>query len=450
MRADIALLREGSKTVFLAVDATVNALRQAEQLVVQCAGTKPSSIWPLEDAVEFQAVAAELQSAAAGLAALGSRLPADVAQDAAHVYRQFMDLSFTEGELSETEELELERVQQQHSSSLSRGPPAAAGADAALPPPAAPAEQYDEPETALANAAVERSERAAAAARAPSPSPPSEAEEAQRAALQAAAAVAVTAAAELLEPAEGLEGGEEGQEMASACAAAAGEEETALEGAQALQQEMREEVEEAAAAAAGTRGVVLTPEGEVAMSPTAHSNSAVPARGSSPLPRDPFDMTDRLASSTLNELTTFRHGQEDRAHADEATLAEAEHALEATPDYTSLQEQVATQQRGAAGGGGPDVGAQALAALQQLQDYESAMAAGEEAEEAAAAEEGQEGGEGGGAAAAAGGGGGGSGQAVAPPPGGLEPPPPLHKSRSEQVAAALAHNLDELAHTGGA
>ena len=30
---------------------------------------------------------------------------------------------------------------------------------------------------------------------------------------------------------------------------------------------------------------------------------AVPARGSSPLPRDPFDMTDRLASSTLNELT---------------------------------------------------------------------------------------------------------------------------------------------------
>ena len=129
-------------------------------------------------------------------------------------------------------------------------------------------------ETALANAAVERSERAAAAARAPSPSPPSEAEEAQRAALQAAAAVAVTAAAELLEPAEGLEGGEEGQEMASACAAAAGEEETALEGAQALQQEMREEVEEAAAAAAGTRGVVLTPEGEVAMSPTAHSNSA--------------------------------------------------------------------------------------------------------------------------------------------------------------------------------
>jgi hypothetical protein len=52
--------------VFLAVDATVSALRQAESLVAQCAGTAPSSIWPLEDAVEFQSVAAELRSAAAG------------------------------------------------------------------------------------------------------------------------------------------------------------------------------------------------------------------------------------------------------------------------------------------------------------------------------------------------------------------------------------------------
>lgn len=33
---------------------------------LQCAGTQPSSIWPLEDAVEFQGVAAELRSAAAG------------------------------------------------------------------------------------------------------------------------------------------------------------------------------------------------------------------------------------------------------------------------------------------------------------------------------------------------------------------------------------------------
>jgi len=36
----------------------------------------------------------------AGLAALGGRLPQDVQQDASHVYRQFMGLSFTEDELS--------------------------------------------------------------------------------------------------------------------------------------------------------------------------------------------------------------------------------------------------------------------------------------------------------------------------------------------------------------
>lgn len=35
-------------------------------LRAQCAATNPSSIWPLEDAVEFQGVAAELRSAAAG------------------------------------------------------------------------------------------------------------------------------------------------------------------------------------------------------------------------------------------------------------------------------------------------------------------------------------------------------------------------------------------------
>ncbi len=43
----------------------------------QCAGTQPSSIWPLEDAVEFQGVAAELRSAAAGgpRAMMQARLP---------------------------------------------------------------------------------------------------------------------------------------------------------------------------------------------------------------------------------------------------------------------------------------------------------------------------------------------------------------------------------------
>lgn len=67
---------------------------------------------------------------------------------------------------------------------------------------------------------------------------------------------------------------------------------------------------------------------------------------------------------------------------------------------------------------------QALAALQQLHEYEAAMGAGEEAEEAAQAEEGPEAAQAGGPAVAG---------------------EPMHKSRSQHATAVLAQNLAELA-----
>ncbi|KAL4420750.1 hypothetical protein ABPG75_010406 [Micractinium tetrahymenae] len=412
----------GSKTVFLAVDATANALRQAEQLATQCAGTRPSSIWPLEDAVEFQGVVAELRSAAAGLASLGVRLPQDVAQDAAHVYRQFLDLSFTEHELSETEEVELERVQQHNATAPLHQPATVAATETAAPaeaapaPPAAPPEQFEHPQEALASGAVASSQRAAAAARAAPPLQPSASDAAQRRALQEAAAVATIAAAEVLS--EGTGADDELGEVDQPAAEQSGEG-AALE---------RAERAEEAAAVTGERGVVVTPEGETAMPPTAPAKGAVPARGSSPLPYDPFDMSEAqrggLGMGTLKELKTFQQGQHSLALADEA-----QRQLEAQPDNLSLQEQRASS--AAAGGAGEVV--QALAALQQLQEYEAAVQAGAEAEEAPAraeeapaqAEEGSEAAPAGSAAAAA--------------------EAPMQKSRSQHAAVVLAQNLDELA-----
>lgn len=75
---------------------------------------------------------------------------------------------------------------------------------------------------------------------------------------------------------------------------------------------------------------------------------------------------------------------------------------------------------------------QVFVALQQLREYESAMAAREEAEAAEQAEEGMAGEEGEPAPAAA--------EAVEQG----HPEEALHKSRSEQAAAALAQNLEEL------
>lgn len=232
-----------------------------------------------------------------GLAALGGRLPRDVQQDAAHVYRELMALAFTEGELSgawdggmvwvaaswrpaycpapppplppsallhrlyhtplpacaETEEAELERVQHHNS-----GTPHAAAAA----PPAAPPDQFTSPGAALGSGAVAASKAAAARALAPAPPLlPTEIQQQvqQRQALAGAAAVAHEAAVEVLlakgveeevEPAEG-ELGEEGQIM---------------------RQEMSEEAADAAAAAAGP--IVVTPAGETALAPEAPAKGA--------------------------------------------------------------------------------------------------------------------------------------------------------------------------------
>ncbi|PRW20217.1 hypothetical protein C2E21_9130 [Chlorella sorokiniana] len=402
----------GSKTVFLAIDAAVSALRQAEQLVAQCAATNPSSIWPLEDAVEFQGVAAELRSAAAGLAALGGRLSPDVQQDAAHVYQQLMGLSFTEDELSETEELELERVQHINSTTNTPRHPAAAAASGgvAAAPPAAPPGQFTSPGAALDSGAVLISEAVAAAARRPpQPSPDRIQQVHQRESLAEAAAVAHEAAADVLPPED--QSPDESMEP--------GEQEAQL------MQEIREEAEEAAAAAAAP--VVLTYSGETALAPEVPAKGAVPSRGGTPLPRDPFEMTgepEGLGSATLQELRTFQQGQDDLAVADEA-----QRQLEASADNLSLKE----QQARAAGSGE----AQALAALKQLHDYESAMEAGEAAEEVA-----EEAGAGAGEeaeAAAPEGPAGSAGEAAGPVL------TPLHKSRSQQAAAVLDKNLAELA-----
>ena len=53
----------GSEGMFLAVEAVLTALQQAQSLVKQCCSTSAGRIWPLEDAVEFQSVAIELLNA---------------------------------------------------------------------------------------------------------------------------------------------------------------------------------------------------------------------------------------------------------------------------------------------------------------------------------------------------------------------------------------------------
>lgn len=297
----------------------------------------------------------------AGLAALGGRLPQDVQQDAAHVFQQFLHLSFTQGELSgaagaavalrcwlshqpacparrsallappplaclppaETEEVELERVQH-HNSTTPRK---------AAAPPAAPPDQYASPGAALASGAMAASVLAAARARAPAPLPSAadvQQQVEQRQALAQAAAVAHEAAVGVLPEGEGEGEGPEGPP---------GEDDSLM------QQEIEEEVAEAAAAAAAP--VVLTPAGEIALAPEAPAKGAgaraaagsacsgrrrgecmpacvnaglitrslpprpaapaVPSRGATPLPPDPFEMVGgadeaQLASNTIHEL----------------------------------------------------------------------------------------------------------------------------------------------------
>lgn len=59
---DDDLLR-GSQSLFLAGEAVVGAIQQAEDLARQCVDTGAARIWPMEDAIEFQSVAVELLDA---------------------------------------------------------------------------------------------------------------------------------------------------------------------------------------------------------------------------------------------------------------------------------------------------------------------------------------------------------------------------------------------------
>lgn len=212
---------------------------------------------------------------------------------------------------AETEEQELGRVQHNNSSA-----PPVQPTEAAAAPPAAPLPQYISPADAVASGAEAASRRAAAAAGAPT-SVASLAEAEQRHALAAAAAVAMESTAEVLS----TEGDEEGSMLDAAEIAVGGEEE------QALAADIRAEV-----LPPGNQALVVTRAGETALPATSPARGAgeaavqhccgmplcqlsahlcnlllspVPARGPSPLPPDPFEMTgeqESLGIGTLKEL----------------------------------------------------------------------------------------------------------------------------------------------------
>lgn len=169
----------GSQAVFVAAEALCDAVQQAESLVHQCCetGASEGSIWPLEDAIEFQSVALELLNAVSGkslypdadietyarmasgftnnstphqtpplcfyhccqsfhlqmrfipgmnvqhatfffsprfavLATSEIPLPSDVREDIAHVRTQLQSLEFTQADMEESENTELEEVRQ--------------------------------------------------------------------------------------------------------------------------------------------------------------------------------------------------------------------------------------------------------------------------------------------------------------------------------------------------
>lgn len=101
----------GSEALFMAGDATVNALQQAQDLTRQCADSDPARIWPMEDAVEFQSVSLELLEAMTKLSALSDSLPEDIIADARHFCSQLQKLKFTTAELEQSEQVELEEEQ---------------------------------------------------------------------------------------------------------------------------------------------------------------------------------------------------------------------------------------------------------------------------------------------------------------------------------------------------
>eukprot|EP00887_Chlorella_sp_A99_P007340 scaffold2.g7340.t1 len=412
----------GSKALFLGLEAIVSALQQAEQLGRQCSRTAPGSVWPLEDAVEFQAAGQELlnatageagavgrrrgcapargaagrqprtrwaargarrvgprprappsppcrltrpprlcarRSRAAGLQKLRAFLPEDICADLSHFLRQLDRLSFTEDELSETEEREMKHVQHGELPASPRAPP---------PAPRTTSPACARPPSVGAIAAAESS--AAAARLQGVATPESGAEEAE--------AEAVAAAPPPAPPAQFGPKEAAGQLCAHSSARLPLPSPTLLP---------RGEGEEAGAG-----------EGAEEAPPPAEQ-----AQGGEPLPQDPFDMGARLASSTLNDLETLKLG------GDEGLLEvdpEAQRRLEASADNLSLaDQQAAAAARAASRGGTPSRGA--------------SPGGGGEGEEGAG-----EGGEHGGTPAA------------------------LHLSPSAQATEQILANLAELAATG--
>ncbi|GAB4820280.1 hypothetical protein N2152v2_007326 [Parachlorella kessleri] len=93
----------GSQSLFRAIDGLIVALKQAAQLAEQCSSAKGGGVWPLEDAVEFQATALELQNGMQGLAKVKDPLPQDIVEDLQHFLQQLGGLQFTTSELAESE-----------------------------------------------------------------------------------------------------------------------------------------------------------------------------------------------------------------------------------------------------------------------------------------------------------------------------------------------------------
>jgi len=112
----------GDHALFLALDASVQALKTSTELVSQFCQRKQhaaTGVWPLEDASEFQSVAGELYNAITKFQDIQD-LPADVVQDIDHVERQLKNLSFTIAELEETDEEQIAEFKHERKGLLPR------------------------------------------------------------------------------------------------------------------------------------------------------------------------------------------------------------------------------------------------------------------------------------------------------------------------------------------
>ena len=119
----------GDHALFLALDASVQALKTATELVSQFCQRKQhaaTGVWPVEDASEFQSVAGELYNAITKFQDIAD-LPVDVVEDIDHVFRQLKNLSFTIAELEETDEEQIAEFKHERKGLLPRQEEATGG-----------------------------------------------------------------------------------------------------------------------------------------------------------------------------------------------------------------------------------------------------------------------------------------------------------------------------------